>query len=210
MSHSTGRELALFDFDGTLTDAESFGPFLEYVVPRWRRWLVIALVAPVVLAYRRGWLGGVPTRAVLTFFCLGGYPVARFRRAAQSFCRQWVDAHLRPETLAQLRTHQHAGHRVVVVSGNFEWLLAPWCRAHGVELLASRLQVSGRRLSGRYLGPQCVGDHKAARLREHLDLEDFACVHAYGDTAEDAALLALAHRRTYRGEPVVQGRPLPA
>ena len=53
-------------------------------------------------------------------------------------------------------------------------------------------------LTGRSLGAQCVGAEKARRVRERYDLSSYALVYAYGDTNEDRALLALAHRRVYR------------
>jgi phosphoserine phosphatase len=43
-----------------------------------------------------------------------------------------------------------------------------------------------------------VGEEKARRVREQYALSSFDAVHAYGDTPEDAALLALADERWFR------------
>lgn len=53
-------------------------------------------------------------------------------------------------------------------------------------------------LTGRYLGAQCMGEEKARRVRERVDLSAYPLVYAYGDTKEDRELLELAHRRVYR------------
>jgi len=58
--------------------------------------------------------------------------------------------------------------------------------------------VALARSTGRYAGAQCVNEEKVRRVRERFDLSHFATIHAYGDTPEDEALLALAHRRWYR------------
>ena len=63
-------------------------------------------------------------------------------------------------------------------------------------------------LTGRYAGAQCVAEEKARRVRERYDLSGYRAIHAYGDTHEDHALLALADHATWRGAP--WHRPAPA
>ena len=56
-------DLALFDFDGTLTTRETFPDFMRYAIARPRLLVGGVLLAPVVFGYRRGWVAGNPTRA---------------------------------------------------------------------------------------------------------------------------------------------------
>lgn len=88
---------------------------------------------------------------------------------------------------------------MVLVSGGLDVYLAPWCRRHGIALICSRLEALGDFFTGRYLGAQCVGEEKARRVREYCDPAAHDTCYAYGDTHEDEALLALAHKRFYRG-----------
>lgn len=194
--------LALFDFDGTLTTQETFAPFLRYAVPPLRRAWASVLLAPLVPLYRRGWMSGSTLRGTAARVALSGLDEARVREAGKRFAHDIVPGWLRPEAVAALRAHRDAGDRVIVVSGGFELLVAPWCASEGVECLASRLDVREGRLTGRYLGAQCVGAEKANRVREQCDIAGFATIHAWGDTPEDDALLALASRRVYRGREV--------
>ena len=101
--------------------------------------------------------------------------------------------------MQRLAWHQSQGDKVVLVSGGLDFYLAPWCRQHGLELICSLLETRGKHLTGRYLGTQCVGTEKARRVREHLDLSAYPLCYAYGDTHEDEAMLAMAHKRFYRG-----------
>ncbi len=194
--------LALFDFDGTLTTRETFAPFLRYAVPPLRRALGSVALAPLVPVYRRGWLSGLAMRATATRVALSGMPLAHASHAGERFAREVVPGLLRPEAMAALRAHRDAGDRVIVVSAAFELYVAPWCAAEGVACLASRLEVREGRLTGRYLGAQCAGAAKADRVRAHCDVAGFSTIHAWGDTPEDDALLALATRRFYRGKDV--------
>ena len=46
------RDLALFDFDGTVTTRETFPDFIRHAIPPRRRTLGVALFAPLVVGYR--------------------------------------------------------------------------------------------------------------------------------------------------------------
>ncbi len=194
-------DLALFDFDGTLTTRETFPDFMRYAVPRPRLLAGAVLLAPIVFGYRRGWVAGNPTRASIVQVGLRGMDAARLRAQGEAFARDVLPAVLRPDAMARLQWHRERGDRIVVVSGGLDVYLAPWCAAQGLELACSVLAERGGRISG-YAGPQCVGDEKVRRVLALCDPQAYAAIHAYGDTHEDGAMLAMAHHRTYRGRAV--------
>ena len=194
-------DLALFDFDGTLTTRETFPAFMRYAVVRPRLLAGGVLLAPVVFGYRRGWVAGNPTRASIVQMGLRGVDAERLRAQGAAFARDVLPGVLRPEAMARLAWHRQRGDRVVVVSGGLDVYLAPWCADQGVELLCSVLAERGGRITG-YAGLQCVGEEKVRRVRTLCDPQAYAAIHAYGDTHEDQAMLAMAHHRTYRGRAV--------
>lgn len=102
---------------------------------------------------------------------------------------------------ASIDAHRAAGDTVLVVSSGFDVYLAPWCAAHGIDLVCSSLEARDGRLTGRYAGSQCVAEEKARRVRTRYDVSAYRQIHAHGDTHEDHALLALAQHATYRGAP---------
>jgi phosphatidylglycerophosphatase C len=190
--------LALFDFDGTITDREMLPAFVRFAVPPARLRVWSWLLAPWVIGYRLGWVSGVSIRAKIARFGFRGMPVADYRAAGEFFARDVLPSVLRPEAMARIDWHRARGDTVVVVSGAYDVYLAPWCREHGLGLICSSLEILDGRLTGRYAGAQCVGEEKARRVREQYALSSFDAVHAYGDTPEDAALLALADERWFR------------
>ena len=191
-------DLALFDFDGTLTTRETFPAFMRYAVARPRLLAGGVLLAPVVFGYRRGWVAGNPTRASIVQMGLRGVDAERLRAQGAAFARDVLPGVLRPEAMARLAWHRQRGDRVVVVSGGLDVYLAPWCAGQGIELLCSALAERRGRITG-YAGPQCVGEEKVRRVHTLCDPQAYAAIHAYGDTHEDLAMLAMAHHRTYRG-----------
>lgn len=187
--------VAAFDVDGTLTRADCVRPFLER------------------LAGRRGIAGAAVRRVPRTFTALikrdrdelkeivvggvfRGRSVADVAKLGERFALHVETEMLRPDTLARLRWHQSAGHRTVLVSASLRPYLDPLAATLGLDgvLCADVDQRDGRYLDT-LAGGNCRGPEKAVRLRAWLvanDLTD-ADIWAYGDSAGDRELLAMAH-----------------
>ena len=195
-------DLALFDFDGTLTDRETMPDFMHAAVRPWRLALGKALLLPLIVGYKARIVPGIAVRAAICFVGFRGIPVGELEAHGRRFAADVLPGTLRPEAMARLAWHQARGDTVVVVSGGLDVYLRPWCEAHGVALLCSSLAHENGRFSGRYEGAQCVRGEKARRVLEHYPPTRFQRIHAYGDTPEDRELLALAHEAHYRGRPV--------
>lgn len=190
--------LALFDFDGTITTKELFRPFLEFAVPRDRlRWGGL-LLAPLVAGYKLGMVPPNAMRASAVRIGLRNMGFAQADDAGRRFAEKVIPGVLRQHAMARIRWHREQGDRVVVVSGALDVYLSHWCRQQELELVCSQLEIAGDRLTGRYDGAQCVGAEKRRRVQAAYDLDTYPTVYAYGDTHEDRELLAMAHRRYYQ------------
>lgn len=194
--------LALFDFDGTITTREMLPAFVYSAVPPKRLRIGKLLLAPWVAGYKLGWVSGISIREKIAHAGFRGMREAEYLAAGERFAREALPSVLRPEAMARIAWHKDRGDTVVVVSGGFDVYLSHWCRAHGLELVSSKLEVADGVLTGRYDGAQCVRDEKPRRVRERYVLGDFDAVYAYGDTPEDFALLEIADHRWYCGEPM--------
>jgi HAD superfamily hydrolase (TIGR01490 family) len=194
-------DLALFDFDGTITTHETMPAFVRATVSRPRLIAGYLLLWPAILGYRLRLLPGSVVRACIVRVAYTGRSAAWLREQGRSFAGDHLDRHLRPEALRRIEWHHARGDAVLVVSGGLADYLMPWAEAHGLEVLCSTLEARGDRLTGRYAGPQCVGAEKARQVAARLDLVSFERIHAYGDTPEDEHLLAMASERFYRTMP---------
>ena len=192
--------LALFDFDGTITTREMLPDFLHYSVPKSRLLIGKIVLAPLIVGYRVGWVSGTLVRRAIVWLGYARTPFADYARKGQTFADEMLPGVLRPDVMERIRWHQMQGDQVVVVSGAFDIYLSHWCSQHGLDLICSSLEHRDGRLTGRYLGQQCVRSEKSRRVRERFDLSQFSEIYAYGDTVEDEELLALAHRRFYQGK----------
>lgn len=194
--------LALFDFDGTITHRAMFQPFLEFAVPPKRRLLGSLVLAPILIGYKLRLVPGNVIRACAVRVGLAGMDASQASEQGRRFARDVLPGVLRDVALERIRWHKQQGDKVVVVSGALDVYLAHWCEQHELELICSELEVKNGVLTGRYRGSQCVNEEKPRRVRESYDLGAFPVVYAYGDTREDLDLLQIAHRRYFRWQEV--------
>ena len=193
----TRMAVAAFDFDGTLTRADSVMPFMYRVGGRRR--LVLGLVrrAPsviVALARRdRDRLKALATAAVFR-----GVARARIEELAVEHGRSIALGGLRDDIVARLRWHLERGHRVVIVSASYEPYVRVVAETLGIaDVVATRLAVGSDGVcTGQLHGRNCRADEKVRRLERWLSesgsTRDGVELWAYGDSAGDRALLAWA------------------
>ncbi len=195
-SDSSG--LALFDFDGTLTSKDSFLDFLLFAVGVPRTLVGGILMSPWIVGHSLGLIGNGPAKERIFRHFFAGCTVEGFSQTSLRFALERIPPLLRPEGLARLEWHKSRNHRIVVISASLEDYLSPWCIHQGVELLGTRVEALGGKLTGSFSSPNCHGAEKVRRLRELLDPGSFSRIYAYGDSSGDTEMLALAHEPYYR------------
>src|SRR5262249_22895914 len=112
-------KLAVFDLDGTLTRADTFGPFVRGLLARhpWRSLRLPLLLLPLAgyalrLIDRGGLKGGV------LHLLFGGLPRAAVDAWSTQYAAQAVPASLFPAALDALRKHLASGDRVTLLSAS--------------------------------------------------------------------------------------------
>ncbi|RNF83098.1 HAD-IB family hydrolase [Montanilutibacter psychrotolerans] len=194
--------LALFDFDGTITFADTYTPFLNYAVTPRRLLLGKLLLGPMYLAYKLGLLPATTMRQAGSGFGFRGRRADDVRRLGARYAHDVLSTQLRPEALERIQWHRTQGDTIVVVSASLDMYLDEWCAQHDLALICTRMEARDGVLTGRYHLGDCTGEEKARRVRELYRLDSYPVVYAYGDTHEDRQLLDLAHRRYFRWQEV--------
>lgn len=192
-------ELALFDFDNTITDCDTYARFLRRVATPEQLAHAWWKVGPWLLAYRLKLISAERIRARVTRLVMRDRHGDDIATLAAGFAREVLPEVVQPQMLEQIRWHQKQGHTVVVVSGSLDLYLRPWCETLGLEVICNRLEIKDGRLTGHYADGDC-GPRKAERILKRYELSRFLRIHAYGDSPEDRPMLALAHERWYRGK----------
>ena len=196
------RVVAAFDFDGTLTAYDSLLPFLVRL--RGARAVTTALAA----AAPRARLGRNDLKEVVLARLLHGLDAEAVAVTGEAYAEHVLARRIRPAMRQVVEEHRSQGHTLVIVSASLEVYLSHVGRGLGFDaVLATRLEVGDDgRLTGRLLGANVRGEEKARLLRVWLG-EGSVYLHAYGDSAGDHAMLAMAQRavRARRGRPRQSG-----
>jgi len=181
--------VAAFDFDGTLTRRDTLLGYLQLVVGRSRVAAVMGRnVSGLVRAGRERDARDIVKERVLAG-CLTGVDVERASAIARAYVGRIA---MRDEVVARLREHQESGHTIVVVSASPAIYVGPAAAALGVDdVLATELAVADGTFTGRFAGRNCRAEEKVVRLDAWLDGRDVE-LHAYGNSPDDAAMLARA------------------
>jgi phosphatidylglycerophosphatase C len=190
--------LALFDFDGTITSSDTWTPFMRAAIRPWRMAVGRVALAPVVVGYRLGVVSASRGRCLAARVAFTGEDAAGVRRIAADYASRVLPDKVRPPAIERLDWHRSRGDDVVVVSGSLDVYLQPWCAARQLDCICTTLEERAGRFTGRYVNGDCSGAEKVRRVRERYDLSRYDLVYAYGDSGEDRELLELAHRKSYR------------
>jgi len=190
--------LALFDFDGTLTTKDSLSEFIQFCVGRPSYYLGLVILSPMLLLYK---LKIIPNdiakeRFISHFF--KDWSGKKFTQLAQEYSLTEIDKIIRPKALMELQWHQTQGHEFILVSASMQQWLQPWCNKNNIKLVSTQLEIKNDLITGKFSSKNCYGSEKVKQLHDKYDLSLYTKIYAYGDSAGDKDLLKLAHHSYYK------------
>lgn len=191
-------QLALFDFDGTISSKDSLGDFIQYALGKPIYYTGLLKLSPVLIAYGLGFIPNDIAKEKLISHFFKGWNAAAFEKLASQYSVEQIDKIIRPEALKKINWHQQQGHKIVIVSASLECWLKAWCEKNGIELIATQLEVINGKLSGKFASKNCHGAEKVQRINKAYHLDRYDYIYAYGDSQGDKELLALANESFYK------------
>ena len=194
--------LALFDFDGTITSNNTWTPFLKYAVRPSRMVAGRLLLLPVIVGHGLGVVPAGRARQIANCVAFWGQRSAALRQCGMKYAIDVLPQTLRQAALDRIEWHKSQGDDVVVVSASLDVYLGPWCDARNLPYICTTLEERAGRLTGRCVDGDCSGVEKVRRIRQRFDLSRYTILYAYGDTPDDREMLELAHKKYYRGREV--------
>lgn len=190
--------LALFDFDGTITNKDSLVDFIQYAVGKPKYYLGLLIQSPMLIAYKLKLLSNSRAKEKLLSHFFKGWSIDDFTKQANTYSNTVLPKIVRTQALEEIKAHQEKGHHIIIVSASIECWLQAWCLHHSIELLSTRLEVKDNIITGKFSTPNCFGIEKVNRVKEKHDLSQYQHIYAYGDSSGDKELLELAHECFYK------------
>ena len=191
-------DLALFDFDGTITKDDSLLKFIRFVVGDGRFVFGLVVLSPILVAYKLKLIPNYKAKQYMLSWFFKGMSKEAFLKVANEYSLVHIDKILRPKAMEKISWHKAQGHKVVIVSASIDCWLRPWCEKNGLELIATKLEIKDDIVTGKLLSKNCYGVEKVNRIKEIYNLKDFEYIYSYGDSSGDKQMLELAHEKFYK------------
>ena len=193
------KKLVVFDFDGTLTTADTFVAFMKYYHGAARWYAKMVPLAGTFLAYKLGRIDRHAVKDAVVGAAFGGEPWSAVEASAQAFAAEVIPGLMRPLGLVRLRERlgeaDAGGPEVVICSASISPYLEAYLRPLGVgRIVACELEMDESGMcTGTLRGFNVWGENKMKALREAFPRARLYLCESYGDSEGDRALLDAAN-----------------
>lgn len=191
-------KLAIFDFDGTITNRDSLLEFIKFAIGYKRFIIGLLVLSPILFLYKLRIIANDRAKQYFFSWYFRGMKQKDFMVIAQEYSLEKLNKIVRQKALERIRWHKHEGHTIVVVSASLECWLRPWCEKYGIALLGTKIKIDHGIITGKFLTKNCYGIEKVHRIKEKYTLEKYDYIYAYGDSEGDREMLNIANERYYK------------
>ena len=102
-------DLALFDFDGTITTKGTYPGFLRFALSRRRRILGGLILGPLIVGYRCGLVSDRVIRTPMSRVAFWRDEPDRIRKVGQRYAEEVLPSLVRPSALERIAWHKARG-----------------------------------------------------------------------------------------------------
>lgn len=192
------KKIAFFDFDGTITTKDTLLEFIKFSKGVFSFYTGFFINLPYLLAYKLHVISNQKAKEKVLAYFFMGTPLTSFQDLCERFVSERLPSLLRPKAIIEINKLLQAGVEVVIVSASPENWIKPWTNSMQLQLVATRLEVTDDRLTGKIFEYNCHGMEKVRRIKERYALDNYSEILAYGDTRGDLPMLSLATRPFYK------------
>ena len=153
------KNLALFDFDGTLCSKDSFTGFIFHALSKRHIVKKTIKILPWIQAY---YLKAYPAHAMRSKLFRAMFSNAdalQLQQLAQQYASSLM-SQLNPALLKQLKQHQALGDDVVLVSASIDVYLKSVCELLEIDLICTETEKINQLYTGQYTTPDCSSKQK--------------------------------------------------
>ena len=184
--------IAFFDFDGTITNKDTFMLFTLRISGITKFILGMIILSPILIMYRLRILSNQYMKTSIIKYYYKGLRVDQIKSIAKEFNSSVIKKIIRKKALDKIKWHKKNNDKVVIVSASSDIWLDEWCKENQLDLIATQLEVFEEKLTGNLIGMNCFGPEKVSRIKKQYDLKIYSKIFAYGDSRGDKELLEFA------------------
>lgn len=193
--------IVAFDFDGTITNKDSFIEFIKFSKGNRQFYFGFLLFSPVLIAMKLHLIANWKVKQWVISYFFKGMALHEFNSYCEKFSAK-IDTMLRAHIVEKLTNYQQNGCEICIVSASIENWLQPWARKIGIQnVFATQVEVDTNNiLTGRMRSANCYRQEKVNRVLAAFPEREKYYLIAYGDSRGDKELLAFADERYWVGD----------
>lgn len=194
------REVAAFDFDGTLTKKDTFIAFISFVYGRKRLVCGLLIYLPILILMKLRLYPNWKAKQKVFAYFFRGMSYVTFSSLGKSFSAE-ISKFSNKETIDLLKRKTSEGVITYVITASVDEWVRPFCSSIGVErVIATQIEVDENgKLTGGFSTNNCYGEEKVNRLRQYEPDRKNYHLFACGDSRGDKQLLDFADDSLYLG-----------
>lgn len=188
------KHMAVFDFDGTLINGDSFMLFARHALGMPKIMTAAMKSLPALLKWKLAKGSGTEAKKVLFKNLYAGASVEQLNRKAQEFA-DVLDQHIRPEIFEKFLQLTRHGAICVLLTASMDFWVRPWAERHGFGcVIATQPMIANGALTGEFATANCKGREKVTRLSNVFPKRDAYFIEAWGDSESDRPILDYANQ----------------
>ena len=198
-TRKTDKNLALFDFDGTLCKKDSFTGFIFFALSKRHIVKQVIKTLPWIQAYYLNIYPPHAMRVKLFKAMFTDTNASEILSLAEEYAQQLMQQ-LDPKLYQQLLKHKQNQDDIVLVSASIDLYLQSVCKLLEIDLICTETEIVAGKVTGHYTSADCSSEQKRLRILEKYDLNQYQSIYAYGNSVEDLEMLSLADYKFMVGE----------
>ncbi|MDQ1163045.1 phosphatidylglycerophosphatase C [Chryseobacterium sp. SORGH_AS 447] len=191
------KKLYCFDFDGTLTYKDTMFMYLKFYDPTKFRLQFLKHVPLFVLLKLRL----AETEKVKKSFIgsiLKGQTQEKIEKKSQQFFEAHYPKVVRENALDFIKNIDHENTQSLLVTASLDIWAKPFADAFNMKLLATQAEFKNGVFTGNFIGRNCNGNEKLARIQTEIRDKKYDKIIAFGDTSGDKPMLKWANEGHYQ------------
>ncbi|SEW47548.1 HAD-superfamily subfamily IB hydrolase, TIGR01490 [Chryseobacterium wanjuense] len=191
------KKLYCFDFDGTLTYKDTMFMYLKFYDPTKFRlqflkhvplFILLKLKLAETEKVKKSFIGAI----------LKGQTQEKIEKKSRQFFEEHYPKIVRENALDFIQNIDRSNTQSLLVTASLDIWAKPFADAFQMQLVSTKAEFRNGVFTGNFIGKNCNGKEKLARIKTEIDGQKYDKIIAFGDTSGDKPMLKWANEGHYQ------------
>ena len=193
------KELALFDFDGTISSKDSMFDFFLFSFGKKRFFFSFLALSISFLKFFFRIIDSETIKIIFINHFLLNLSEQEINLLGNKYYQKRIQSILRSKAIDKIVWHKSKSHDIYIVTASLDIWIKDWVKEMNVNLISTRIDFKDKKYIGFFETPNCNGLEKLNRIKREINLEDYSNIYAYGDSKlGDKYLFSIANQISFK------------